>query len=62
MKDTSDGLQVDPRKFLTDYSEKVASAIRELQLQRQPSTGERAMEGAEGMSIADKARRREIIV
>lgn len=62
MKDTSDGSQVDPREFLTTYSEGVDAAIRELQRQRQPATGERAMEGAEGMSIADKARRGEIIV
>ena len=55
MKDTSDGSRVDPRRFLTAYSERVDEAIRELQRQRQPATGERAMEGAEGMSIADKA-------
>lgn len=62
MKDTSGGSQVDPREFLTAYSEGVDSAIRELQRQRQPATGQRAMSGAEGMSIADKARRGEIIV
>lgn len=62
MKDTSAGSQVDPKEFLTTYSEGVDEAIRELQRQRQPATGQRAMAGEEGISIKDKILRGEIIV
>lgn len=62
MKDTSGGSQVDPREFLTGYSDAVDAAIRELQQERQPATGARAMAGAEGMSIKEKAQRGEIKV
>jgi len=62
MKDTSGGSQVDPHQFLTAYSEGVDKAIQQLQRERQPGTGKRAMSGEEGMSIREKAMRGEIIV
>lgn len=62
MMDTSDGSPVDPKRFLTDYSTGVARIIEDLKRERQPATGERGMEGAEGMSIIDKVRRGEIVV
>ena len=62
MKDTSGGSQVDPRQFLTAYSGGVDAAIRDLQRERQPGAGKRAMSGEEGMSIREKAMRGEIVV
>jgi len=62
MMATSGGSPVDPKQFLTDYSTGVARVIEDLKRERQPATGERGMEGAEGMSIVDKVRRGEIVV
>jgi hypothetical protein len=62
MKDTSDGSQVDPKRFLTAYSEGLEQAIRNLQAERIPSGFDRITKGEEALDIKTKAVNRQIVV
>lgn len=56
MMQQSDGSRPDPKEFAQGYAATVGDFIEKLKRYREPSEGERALAGAEGMALNDPNR------
>lgn len=52
MMQQSAGSQPDPTQFAQGYAAKVAEMIEEMKSYRSPGQGDRALKGAEGMTVS----------